>query len=127
MLYVGCSNCRRVDALWCAGRFMPHPPVYVEPSPMGPYCGYCGPLPTIFTCFYCGAVQAMYMPGMTTPQLTGPGSTQLVAPAFQAAPGASQAQVNYGLKQAADTFLGAAGKEVGHQAASFVAAWLSSP
>jgi hypothetical protein len=126
MLYVGCSNCRRVDALWCAGQFMPHAPMYVEPSPMGPFCGVCGPLPQIFRCMYCGAVQAMYMPGMAAPQLTGPGSAQLVAPAFQAAPNASPSHVDSGLKQCANAFLSTFGKDLGHVAANYVGAWVNS-
>jgi len=57
MLYVGCGNCRSVVPLFCAGRFMPHVPLYLEGGPMGIFCGMCGPLPPIFTCMLCGVTQ----------------------------------------------------------------------
>ena len=95
MLVAGCSNCRSIAPLWCAGQVMPHAPLYVEPSPMGPYCGWCGLMPPVFTCVQCGTTQGVYMTGMAVPRALGQG---LVAPVFAASEGTSQNQLVRGLR-----------------------------
>jgi hypothetical protein len=125
MLFAGCSSCRSVVPLYCGGRFMPHVPVPVEPTAMGPTCAWCGPLPPIFTCMVCGTVQGLYLPGMTVPPAQGAGIAPLVAPAVQAPQGASPAQVHGGLKEVGLEFVRSFGKGLGDQAGMAVRAWVS--
>ena len=80
MLYVGCSVCGSTGPLWCAGQFMPHAPVPAGPSAMGPFCNFCGVLPSLFTCMACGASQWIYMAGMAPPP-QAMGQPQRIAPA----------------------------------------------
>lgn len=120
MLVAGCSNCRSIAPLWCAGMFMPHAPLYVEPSPMGPQCAWCGPMPPVFTCFQCGMRQGLYVPGMAVSRALGPG---LVAPAFATSEGASQNQVVSGLIGVAKTFVNEAAKQAGQNVGDRMTAW----
>jgi hypothetical protein len=120
MLVAGCSNCRSVAPLWCAGQFMPHAPLYVEASPMGPFCGWCGQMPPVFTCFQCGTRQGLYTPGMAVQRAMGPG---LVAPAFQASEGASPNQILRGLVGVAKVFLNEAAKTAGQNMGNSMTAW----
>jgi hypothetical protein len=73
---------------------MPHMPTPVEPSPMGPFCRWCGQMPPVFLCTICGTRQGVYMPGMPAPQVSGWGGPQLVAPVVQAPQNASQGNVH---------------------------------
>jgi hypothetical protein len=110
MLFVGCSFCRSIGPLWCAGQLMPHMPVAVEPSPWGPACGFCGVMPPYFTCMNCRTVQLMYLAGTAPPQGMAPG--QLIAPVVQAPQHAGEGQVkklifafvNEAVKGAGDEF-----------------------
>jgi hypothetical protein len=125
MLYAGCARCQSVTTLMCGGQFMPHVPVPVEASPMGPACGWCGPLPPIFTCMVCGTTQGLYIPGMTVPPAQGAGVAPLVAPVAQAPPGASANQVHGGIKDAGREFVTSFSKGLGEEAAKVVGAWMS--
>lgn len=125
MLFAGCSSCGSVVPLYCGGKFMPHVPVPVEPSPMGPTCPYCGPLPPIFGCTVCGTIQGLYLPGMTVAPAQGAGIAPLVAPVVQAPQGASPAQVHGGLKEVGLEFVRSVGKGFGEEAGSAVRAWAS--
>jgi hypothetical protein len=120
MLVAGCSNCRSIAPLWCAGQFMPHAPLYVEPSPMGPACGWCGLMPPVFTCFQCGTRQGLYMPGMAVQQAMGPG---LVAPVFATSEGASQNKIVSGLVGVAKVFVNEAVKQAGQNVGDRMTAW----
>jgi hypothetical protein len=124
MLHAGCSRCQSVTTLICAGRFMVHPAVPVEPSPMGPACGWCGLLPPVFTCMVCGTTQGLYIPGMTVMPAQGAGIAPLVAPAVQAPQGASPAQVHGGLKEVGLEFISSFGKGFGEGAAGAVRTWI---
>lgn len=125
MLYAGCARCQSVTTLMCGGQFMPHIPTPVEPSPMGPACPWCGPLPAIFTCMMCGTTQGLYIPGMRVAPAQGAGVAPLVAPVAQAPPGASQAQVHGGLKEVALEVVRSAGKGFGEGAANVVGGWVN--
>jgi hypothetical protein len=120
MLVAGCSNCRSIAPLWCAGQVMPHAPLYVEPSPMGPYCGWCGLMPPVFTCFQCGTRQGLYMTGMAVPRALGQG---LVAPVFAASEGTSQNQLVRGLIGVAKIFVNEAAEQAGQNVGDCVTAW----
>ena len=128
MLYAGCSNCRSIVPLWCAGRFMPHMPAMVEPSPMGPYCAVDGPLPPIFTCMMCGMTQGLYVQGMSAPPSMPMGAQSLVALAVQAPPNAPQGQVKGLVAQCASEFVkqfvGGVGSRFGQAAGSGMAGWM---
>jgi hypothetical protein len=124
MLYAGCARCQSVTTLMCGGQFMPHVPVPVEPSPMGPACAWCGLMPPIFTCMVCGTTQGIYIPGMTVPPAQGAGVAPLVAPVAQAPPGASLNQVHGGIKDAGHEFVTSLGKGLGEEAARMVGAWM---
>jgi hypothetical protein len=80
MLYVGCSACGSTGPLWCAGQFMPHAPLPTEASAMGPFCNYCGVLPSLFTCMACGTSQWIYIQGMAPPP-QAMGQQSRIAPA----------------------------------------------
>ncbi len=103
MLYAGCGFCGAIVPLWCSGQFMPHVPVAVAATPMGPTCSVCGILPPIFTCGFCWNRQFLVLPGAPA---TAPlaGSSQNWAPVVQAQPGASQHVVMELLKEAAGGF-----------------------
>ena len=131
MLYVGCGNCRSVVPLFCAGRFMPHVPLYLEGGPMGIFCGMCGPLPPIFTCMLCGVTQLTYLSGAALPrQLMLPGAPSTVAPVVHAEPGASGSEIKNLLLSAGKSFLsefaGHAGGEFGKQLGDQFGNWASS-
>jgi hypothetical protein len=117
MLFVGCSSCRSIGPLWCAGQFMPHMPVGAAPSPYGPMCGYCGVMPPYFTCTRCGAVQWMYLAGTPPPQALPQG--QLVAPVVQAPQGAAEGEV----KGIVMEFAGAVAKSAGEGLGQRMAGW----
>ena len=125
MLYAGCARCQSVTTLMCGGRFMPHVPVPVEPSAMGPACGWCGPLPPIFTCMVCGTTQGLYIPGMTAPPAQGAGVAPLVAPVAQAPPNAAPHQLRSGFEQAAEQFASSFGKQFGQNLANSMSTWMS--
>jgi hypothetical protein len=113
MLYVGCSNCRSIVPLWCAGQFPPHAPLPAVAGPLGAYCGVCGPMLPVFTCTVCWARQMLFVPGSAfTPSSIYPGSTLSVAPVVQAQPGASHDLLSTLFKQAASGFLSQAGSEL---------------
>lgn len=118
MLFVGCSSCRSIGPLWCAGQMMPHMPMAAEPSPYGPACGFCGVMPPYFTCMQCGAVQWMYLAGANPPppQVQG----QLIAPVVQAPQHAGQGQVKGLIMECVHEVVKTAGHEIGQYA---VAAW----
>lgn len=120
MLAAGCSNCRSIAPLWCAGQFMPHAPLYVEPSPMGPCCAWCGLMPPVFTCFACGTTQGLYMPGMAVPQTRGPG---LLAPVISTSEGASQGQIARLMTGAVKTLLNEAATQAGQNVGDRMTAW----
>jgi hypothetical protein len=119
MLFVGCSSCRSIGPLWCAGQFMPHMPVAAEPSAWGPMCGFCGVMPPYFTCMRCGAVQWMYLVGTAPPQAMPQG--QLIAPVVHAPQGEGQARslIVELVHEAAKT----AGGEVGNRLVAGMAGW----
>ncbi len=100
-----------------------HPPVPFQASPMGPYCGFCGPRPPMFTCSVCGTTQGLYMPGMAVPPAQGMGIAPLVAPVVQAAPGAAPSQGE--MRSAAQDFRSGFAKQMGGYAADMVYAWVS--
>jgi hypothetical protein len=120
--YAGCSSCGSIVPLMCAGAFPPHMPMPVQASPMGPYCGYCGPLPPVFTCTICGTMQGLYLPGMAVPQAQRMGMP-LVAPVLQAPPGAPPNQLRSGLKDVALEFLTSAAKQAGTNFGNQMTAW----
>jgi hypothetical protein len=99
---------------------MPHAPLYVEPTPMGPACGWCGLMPPVFTCFQCGTRQGLYIPGMPVQQAMGQG---LVAPVFQASEGASQNQIVRGVVGVVKVFLNEAAKTAGQNMGDRMTAW----
>jgi hypothetical protein len=121
MLFVGCSSCRSIGPLWCAGQFMPHMPLAAEPSARGPTCGFCGVMPPYFTCMRCGAVQWMYLAGTPPPQAMPPG--QLVAPVVQAPQNAGEGQVKGVVSEFVHAVVKSAGDEVGQRAAAGMAGW----
>ena len=125
MLFAGCSSCRSIVPLWCAGQFMPHVPVPVEPSPMGPYCQFCGQMPLIFLCTVCGTRQGLYMPGMAAPPAPAMGAAPLVAPVVQAPQAASHGEVHDLIMSFVREGVSAMGKGVGQQAGQSMGAWMS--
>jgi hypothetical protein len=95
MLYVGCSVCRNVTYLVCAGQLFPHVPVPITRTPMGISCNFCGPLPLFFTCTICWTRQALYLPGLNPMQIKPMlNQTQYIAPVVQANPGLGQPEMN---------------------------------
>ena len=118
MLFVGCSFCRSIGPLVCAGQFMPHMPVPVEPSAWGPACGYCGPMPPVFTCSRCFTQQWLLLQGAAPPQ--GMQQGQAFAPVVQAPAGAGESQVMKLIK----VFVGEAGKGFGQQVGNQTMNWL---
>lgn len=98
---------------------MPHGPVPVEASPMGPCCGWCGPLPPAFTCMNCGTFQGLYLPGMAAP----PAQAPLVAPVVQASSQPSQsrfADLAMGMvRECMNSF----GQQLGQNGANSLGAW----
>jgi len=131
MLYVGCGNCRAIVPLFCAGRFMPHMPTYVDAGPMGVCCPYRGPLASVFTCLQCGVTQMMYVAGSGfAPQSMPSGGPSTIAPAVQAPAGASGSQLTSLLMSAGKSFLsefaGHAGGQFGDQFGKGASEWASS-
>ena len=116
MLFAGCSNCQSIVPLWCAGQFMPHMPMPAEASPMGPYCGFCGPVPPIFTCMTCGARQWLFMPGarVPPPQVMGAGPPS-IAPVVQASEHTNEHDLKSMCGKILSDFLGEAAKSAGRQ------------
>jgi len=113
MLYVGCSNCRTIVPLWCAGQFPPHAPLPVMAFPQGAYCGMCGPLAPVFTCTVCWTRQMLFFPGSAfMPSSPYPGSNHSVAPVVQAQPGESQDFILSLIKQALSGFAKQTGSEI---------------
>lgn len=99
---------------------MPHAPLYVEPTPMGPACGWCGLMPPVFICMQCGTRQGLYMTGMAVPRALGQG---LVAPVVAASEGTSHSQVIDGLIGVAKTFVTAAAEQAGQNVGDRVTVW----
>lgn len=64
MLVARCAFCGWTGPLGCAGKFMPHPPMYIELTTAGPTCPACGPWPNIFTCPFMHT-QYLYVPGVS--------------------------------------------------------------
>lgn len=111
MLFVGCSFCRAIVPLWCAGQFMPHVPYPVVGTQAGAYCNMCGPLSPVFTCTLCWSRQMLFLPGVSAAPSFYPGFGSNFAPVVQAQPGTSQ-NVLYDLfKQAASGFASQVGRE----------------
>lgn len=104
MLYARCAYCGFTAPLNCSGAFMPHPPVFVSLTAMGPTCPMCGPLPPVFTCPFFHT-QPLYVPGMSPPPQPGAG----YAPVVQAQAGASESTLNAAFKEA----IGTAAAEIG--------------
>ena len=125
MLFAGCSSCRSIVPLWCAGQFMPHAPMPVEPSPMGPYCQFCGQMPPIFLCTVCGTRQGLYMPGMAAPPAPAMGAAPLVAPVVQAPQAASHGEVHSLIMSFVREGVKSMGGEVGQQAGQSMSAWMN--
>jgi hypothetical protein len=123
MLFAGCSSCRSITALWCAGQFMPHMPTPVEPSPTGPFCRFCGQMPPVFTCMVCGTRQGLFVPGMAAPPSAGQ-AAPLVAPAVEAPPGASEGEVHGQLRSYVSEFVTSLGKGVGQELGQSMGAWM---
>jgi hypothetical protein len=124
MLFAGCSSCRSIVPLWCAGQVMPHMPVPVEPSPMGPYCRFCGQMPPIFTCMVCGTTQGLFMPGMAAPPAPAMGAGPLVAPAVQAPEAASQGDVRSLIMSFVREGVSSMGEQVGQEVGQSMGAWM---
>jgi hypothetical protein len=124
MLFAGCSSCRSIVPLVCAGQFMPHMPTPVEPSPMGPYCPFCGQMPPFFTCTVCATTQGLFMPGMAAPPAPAMGAGPLVAPVVQAPQATSHGEVRELIMSFVREGVGAAGKAVGQGAGQTMAAWM---
>jgi len=120
VLFAGCSNCRSIVPLFCAGKFMPHVPVPVEPSPMGPCCGFCGPMPPVFMCTICGTVQGLYMQGMSTQAMQQPGVGPLVAPVVQSHGSPSQSEFRHFVHE----LVGGLGSSLGGIAGQRMGAWM---
>jgi hypothetical protein len=94
----------------------------IEATPMGPYCGYCGPMPPIFMCNFCGTVQALYMQGMAAPPQQMPGVGPMVAPVIQTQ---GSAPPSHGTFEAiAKQFAGELGKGLGQAAGQRMGAWM---
>ena len=113
MLYARCGFCGGIVPLWCSGQFMPHMPIPVAASPMGPACMMGGVLPPIFTCGFCGGRQVLFLPGAPMPAPAFPGQTTNVAPVVQAQQNAPPHVLNDMFKQLA----GNIGTELGKGAA----------
>lgn len=112
MLHVGCSYCRSIVPLWCAGQFLPHVPLPAAANLHGVYCNLCGPMFPIFTCTFCWARQTLFLPGVTSvPSNQYLGSTANIAPVVQAPSGASPSLLTDLFKQAASGFASQMGKE----------------
>lgn len=118
MLYAGCSCCRSIIPLYCAGQFMPHGPVPLQASPMGPYCGWCGTIPPVFTCMNCGTFQGLYLPGMGAPP---PG--RLLAPVVQASSQPSTNWVAGAAKDMVHELMSSLGQQLGQNVANNMGVW----
>jgi hypothetical protein len=103
---------------------MLHPSTPVEPSPMGPYCRFCGRMPPIFTCMVCGTTQGLLVPGMAAPQVPAGAAAPLVAPAVEAPPGASEGEVHGQLSSFVSEFVTSVGKGVGQELGQSMGAWM---
>jgi hypothetical protein len=101
---------------------MPHVPMMVEPSPMGPYCGYCGPLQPVFMCTICGTVQGLYLQGQAAPPPQAPGM-QFIAPAVQAPQSAQSGNVAKLLEGFVGDVLSGVGKQLGQNLANSMSGW----
>jgi len=111
VLYARCGFCGGIAPLWCAGRFMPHVPAYVEATPMGAACPMCGVLPPVFTCMVCGNGQFLFLPGAPMPAPSFPGASQNFAPVIQAQPGASESVLTKAFGEFATKFAGVLGTQ----------------
>jgi len=111
MPYARCAYCGYIALLTCSGQFMPHQPMLVQISAMGPACGYCGPLPPIYTCPFMHT-QYLFLPG--TSPMPQPGGGASYAPVVQAPPGTSEK----GLNKAFTEILGKMAGEFGKSAAT---------
>jgi hypothetical protein len=123
MLYVGCSCCRSITPLWCAGRLMPHAPAPAVSIPGGLACQLCGPLAPIYTCTICWTTQMIYLPGSTSiPTQPMAGASQYIAPIVEARPNTDQheltAKFSDVAKQALKGFAVEFAKGMGQNAAS---------
>ena len=111
MLHAACSGCGAIVPLFCAGQFFPHMPFYVQLSPMGILCNFCGILPPIFTCTLCGTRQSIYLQGSNfNPQQVMAAGISKIAPVVQSAPNAKEGTVKQLVKDAAKGFAGEFGK-----------------
>jgi len=125
MLYVGCSNCRTIVPLWCAGQFPPHAPLPAMAGPHGVYCGVCGLMPPIFTCTVCWTRQMLFLPGSAgAPSSIFPGSNLSVAPVVQAQPGASHDLLSSLFKQMMSGFATQVGSGLGTIAMQELGQWM---
>ena len=128
MLFTGCSCCRSIVPLYCGGQFVPHVPVPVGATPMGPCCNFCGLLAPVFVCTVCWTRQALYLPGSRfAPPVGVPGLSQYVAPVVQAPMGTGQNQLS-GLFQSVASqffkeFAAGFGNQFGQNTASAMATW----
>lgn len=129
MLYVGCSNCRSIVPLLCAGNFPPHAPLPVMSGPYGAYCSFCGPLLPFFTCTICWARQMLYIPGSPfVPPTSYLGSNPNIAPVVHAQPGASHNQLFDLIRDVLPDLVGTLASQTGNEVASmFYLQWEEQP
>jgi hypothetical protein len=94
---------------------MPHMPVPVAATPMGPCCSACGVLPPVFTCGFCWGQQLLVLPGMAPPAAM-PGTQQAYAPVIHAQQNASDSTLKSGFSKLGESF----GSELGKAAAQAI-------
>jgi hypothetical protein len=119
MLYAGCSRCRSIIPLYCAGQFMPHGPVPLQAARTGPHCAWCGPIPPVFTCMNCGTFQGLYLPGMGAP----PAGARLLAPVVQARSQPSSSWFAGAAKDMLREAMSSFSQQFGQNAANSMGAW----
>jgi hypothetical protein len=122
VLHAGCSNCGVIVPLFCAGTVWPHLTLPVAGTPMGPYCGQCGPLAPVFICMHCGVRQGLYVPGMSAPP-AGLGAWSHVAPTVSANAGTGPGDLQRMVSSAAGNFLDEFASQLGNELATCMGAW----
>ena len=126
MLYVGCSFCRNIGPLLCAGSFPPHPLMSAFQGPMGALCPFCGPMLPWFACGRCGSRQMMFFPTASSffPPQVSPGVMPSLAPVVQAAPGMSGNQLNSLFSKTITEFCTGFAGQFGQDMASALSGWI---
>jgi hypothetical protein len=87
--------------------FMPHPPMPISLTAMGPTCPACGPWPQVFTCPF-GHTQYLYLPGLSPMPQQG----YAYAPVAQVQPGASDQSIQKELGKVAVNLGGKLGEGI---------------